>query len=74
MKVVLVKIPLKNLGLLTKTTFIIFPPKINYHYLQHPQIAKTINQIARIATKHFGGSKQLAIIPKAKVIAEYPLP
>lgn len=62
----ILKIPLKNFGLLTKTTFTTIPPKI---YLQYPKTAETNSQMARIATRHFAGSIQLAIMPRANVNA-----
>ena len=59
--------PLKNLGLLKITTFII---SLQSHFAQKP---KTITQIARTATRKRVGQKQLTRSPSAKVIPTMPL-
>jgi ABC-type phosphate transport system ATPase subunit len=67
----ILKIPLKNLGLLIKTTFI----KENLHQcLLHAQlIPRIITAMARTPTKNSDGQMQLIAIPTAKAIAKTPL-
>ena len=70
---IILKIPLKNFGLFTSTTFIRKPPiSINYQQRQQ-EIPSIITQIASIATKNLGGQKQLIKRPNAKVSPIAPL-
>ena len=69
---IILKIPLKNFGLFTNTTFIKIPPIIYYQQRQQ-EIPSIITQIASIATKNLGGQKQLISSPKAKVSPIAPL-
>ena len=69
---IILKIPLKNFGLFTNTTFIKIPPIIYYQQRQQ-EIPSIITQTASIATKNLGGQKQLISKPKAKVSPIAPL-
>ena len=62
------RIPLKNFGLFTNTTFTKNTPS----YLQDDK-PKIITQIANTTTKNLGGQKQLTNNPNAKVNANNPL-
>ena len=62
------KRPENTLGLLISTTFIIS----SENYLQH-EIPSMITHTDKIATRNFGGQKQLIMRPNANVIAIIPL-
>lgn len=66
------KIPLKNLGLLNKTTF---TKKTSRENNQHrpPEKPRIITHIASTATRNFGGQKQLMRSPQANVRPISPL-
>ncbi len=64
----ILKIPLKNLGLLNNTTFI--NTLRQQRALEQPRI---ITQIASTPTNNLGGQKQLIKSPPAKAIAVKPL-
>ena len=66
---IILKIPLKNFGLLNNTTFIKCTP---YLYLQQGK-QSIITQIPKTPIKILGGQKQLIKRPIAKVIAKTPL-
>ena len=65
-------IPLKNLGLLNKTTF---TKKTSRENNQHrlPEKPRIITHIASTATRNFGGQKQLMRSPQANVRPISPL-
>ena len=69
---IILKIPLKSLGLLNSTTFTKRPPEKYYQHrpLEKPSI---ITHIASTATRNFGGQKQLISKPQANVSPISPL-
>ena len=70
---IILKIPPKNFGLLTNTTFIQVPSAFKIYQQRQQEIPSIITQIASIATKNLGGQKQLISSPKAKVRPKAPL-
>ena len=70
---IILKIPPKNFGLLTNTTFIQVPSAFKIYQQRQQEIPSIITQIASIATKNLGGQKQLISSPKAKVRPTAPL-
>lgn len=81
---IILKIPDKNLGLLTSTTFINASPFCRIKLICFPvtargnqylmqEIPSIITHSASTATKKRGGQKQLMSSPAAKVIATIPL-